>query len=150
MASRGRHRPVLRVMAVVQDGKPLAVIGIVGGFLAPLLASTGEGRHVILFSYYLLLTCGIVGIASFKAWRMLNWIGFIFTFGVATMWGVTRYEARQIRHHRAVSDRLLPTLRGHRDPVRVASGNQIARPGGRDAGVWHPDRHFWSADPVGR
>jgi uncharacterized membrane protein len=42
-------------LALVQDSQPLIFIGSIGGFLAPILASTGEGRHVVLFSYYLLL-----------------------------------------------------------------------------------------------
>lgn len=54
-------------LAVAQDAMVLAVIAAGGGFLAPILASTGEGSHVMLFSYYLLLNVGIAGIAFFKA-----------------------------------------------------------------------------------
>ena len=39
------------VLAVFQDAKSLAVLGTSGGFLAPILASTGSGDHVGLFSY---------------------------------------------------------------------------------------------------
>src|SRR5688572_2906562 len=69
------------VLAVVQDAKSLAVLGASGGFLAPILASTGSGNHVGLFSYYLILNAGIVVVAWFRTWRILNWIGFVFTFG---------------------------------------------------------------------
>jgi uncharacterized membrane protein len=79
-------------LAVLQSSIELAVLGIIGGFLAPLLASTGEGNHVVLFSYYALLNAGIVGIAWFKAWRPLNVVGFLFTFVIATAWGVLRYR----------------------------------------------------------
>jgi uncharacterized membrane protein len=34
------------VLAIVQDSAALAVIGAGGGFLAPVLASSGEGSHV--------------------------------------------------------------------------------------------------------
>src|SRR5690606_33880055 len=34
------------LLAVLQDSKSLAVFGIVGGFLAPVLMSTGDGSHV--------------------------------------------------------------------------------------------------------
>jgi uncharacterized membrane protein len=80
------------VLAVVQDALALAVLGTVGGFLAPIMASTGEGRHVVLFSFYALLNAGIFGVAWFKAWRLLNWLGFVATFGIAGAWGVLQYQ----------------------------------------------------------
>lgn len=80
------------LLAVLQDAKVLAVFGIVGGFLAPVLMSTGEGSHVMLFSYYALLNGGILGIAWYKAWRELNFLGFLFTFGIGTLWGSQSYQ----------------------------------------------------------
>jgi len=80
------------VLAVLQDAVWLAILGTVGGFLAPVLVSTGAGNHVALFSYYLLLNAAIVGIAWHKPWRLLNLIGFAFTFGVGTMWGYEYYR----------------------------------------------------------
>ncbi len=79
-------------LAVLQDARSLAVLGILGGFLAPVLASTDSGNHVALFSYYALLDLAILGIAWFKAWRMLNVLGFVFTFGIATLWGADAYQ----------------------------------------------------------
>ena len=79
------------ILSILQDAIALAVLGIIGGFLAPILASTGSGDHVALFTYYAILNAGILGIAWFKAWRVLNLIGFTFTFVIGTMWGVTSY-----------------------------------------------------------
>ena len=79
-------------LAVLQDAIALAVLGIVGGFLAPILTSTHSGDHVVLFSYYALLNAAIFGMAWFKAWRSLNLLGFVFTFIIGTLWGVTRYR----------------------------------------------------------
>jgi uncharacterized membrane protein len=81
------------VLAVLQDSRALAVIGVAGGFLAPILASTGAGDHVALFSYYAVLNLGILAVAWYKDWRLLNFVGFVFTFGIATAWGVLRYRA---------------------------------------------------------
>jgi uncharacterized membrane protein len=80
------------VLAVRQDTLALAVLGVTGGFLAPVLVSTGSGNHVALFSYYALLNLGIFGVAWFRAWRLLNWLGFVFTYGIATAWGVLDYR----------------------------------------------------------
>ena len=80
-------------LAVLQNSLALAVIGVSGGFLAPVLASTGRGSHVMLFSYYLVLNLGIFVVAWRKAWRVLNLVGFGFTFVIGTLWGVTSYRA---------------------------------------------------------
>lgn len=80
------------LLAVLQDARSLAVSGIVGGFLAPVLMSSGGGSHVLLFSYYALLNAGIGGIAWAKAWRELNLVGFIFTFAIGTLWGSSGYR----------------------------------------------------------
>ena len=82
------------ILAVLQDARSLAVSGAVGGFLAPVLMSTGTGSHVMLFSYYALLNLGIVGIAWRKAWRELNLVGFVFTFVIASVWGGRYYHPR--------------------------------------------------------
>jgi uncharacterized membrane protein len=82
-------------LAVLQDSKSLAVLAISGGFLAPVLTSTGGGSHIALFTYYTILNIGILIMAWFKSWRLLNLIGFMFTFVIGTAWGVTKYESSQ-------------------------------------------------------
>ena len=79
-------------LAVLQNSRSLAILGVVGGFLAPVLASTGQGNHVILFSYYLVLNCAILGIAWFRAWQGLNLIGWVFTFLIGSSWGYQYYK----------------------------------------------------------
>lgn len=80
------------VLAVLQDARALAALGATGGFLAPLLVASGSGRIELLFSYYLVLNLGVLGVALFRAWRELNWIAFGFTFGVSGLWAVQRYS----------------------------------------------------------
>lgn len=80
------------ILAVLQDARMTAAYGAAGGFLAPILTSTGSGSHVMLFSYYAVLNSGILGIAWFKSWRELNLIGFVFTFGIGGLWGLSAYR----------------------------------------------------------
>ena len=80
------------MLAVLQDSRSLAAVGISGGFLAPVLASTGGGSHVMLFSFYALLNLGILCIAWYKAWRVLNLLGFAFTFVIGLAWGGRYYR----------------------------------------------------------
>ena len=79
-------------LAVVQNSRSLAILGVVGGFLAPVLTSTGQGSHVVLFSYYLVLNIAILGIAWFRAWRGLNLVGWVFTFVIGSLWGFQYYK----------------------------------------------------------
>ncbi|WP_157468458.1 DUF2339 domain-containing protein [Desulfatibacillum aliphaticivorans] len=83
---------LMGAVAVFQDARATAFIGMVGGFLAPVLTSSGAGQHVILFSYYAVLGLGILGVAWYKSWRELNLLGFMFTFGVAGLWGANHYK----------------------------------------------------------
>jgi len=80
------------VMAVAQDALALALLAIVGGFLAPVLTATDSGNHVALFTYYAVLNAAIFAIAWFKPWRALNLLGFAFTFGIGTIWGFLKYR----------------------------------------------------------
>lgn len=79
-------------LALLQSSMALALFSVGCGFLAPILASSGQGNHVVLFSYYAVLNLGILAIAWFKAWRPLNVVGFLFTFVIGTAWGVLRYR----------------------------------------------------------
>lgn len=80
------------LLAVVQNAQVLALMATAGGFLAPILTSDGSGNHIGLFSFYLLLNIGILAIAWFKTWRLLNWVGFVFTFVISSVWGVLDYQ----------------------------------------------------------
>lgn len=80
------------VLALLQNGRSLAVLGTCGGFLAPLLASTGSGNHVGLFSYYAVLNAGVLALAWRRTWRELNLLGFAFTFVIGALWGARYYR----------------------------------------------------------
>lgn len=79
-------------LAVRLEARAFAVLGLLGGFLAPVLASTGGGHHVLLFSYYLLLNLVILATSWFRSWRELNFIGFLFTFAIGLFWGHANYR----------------------------------------------------------
>lgn len=79
-------------LAILQKALSLAMLASLGGYLAPLLLSTGSGNYVALFSFYLLLSVGILAISVWQHWRELNLLGLIFTFGVGGLWGVNDYQ----------------------------------------------------------
>lgn len=79
-------------LAVLQKALSLAMLASLGGYLAPLLLSTGGGSFVALFSFYLLLSIGILAISIWQHWRELNLLGLLFTFGVGGLWGLSDYR----------------------------------------------------------
>ncbi|MCU6669105.1 DUF2339 domain-containing protein [Enterobacteriaceae bacterium H4N4] len=79
-------------LAILQKALSLAMLASLGGYLAPLLLSTGGGSHVALFSFYLLLSVGILAISAWQHWRELNLLGLLFTFGVGGLWGLNDYQ----------------------------------------------------------
>lgn len=80
------------LLAAIQDGRSLAVLGLIGAFLAPILASSDAGNHVVLFSYFTLLNLFIFGLSWFKSWRSLNAAGFLLTFAIGVNWGLKFYR----------------------------------------------------------
>lgn len=113
------------LLAILQDSRAMAASGSLGGFLAPVLLSTGSGSHVHLFAYYALLNCSILTIAWFKAWRELNLIGFFFTFGLGTLWGIFSYRSDYFATTEFflllffVIYGLIAVLHAHRQPLRL-------------------------------
>lgn len=80
------------LLALLQDAMGLAIAATAGGFAAPILASTGGGSHVALFSYYALLDAGVLFLAWHRAWRPLNLAAFLFTFVIGLAWGARYYQ----------------------------------------------------------
>lgn len=83
------------LLAILANRQILALVGFAGAFATPILLSTGQGSHVALFSYYLLLNVAIGVVAWLRAWRALNLLGFLSTFIVATAWGALKYAPDQ-------------------------------------------------------
>lgn len=68
------------IMSVVDKAETLARIGIIGGFLAPLLISINHTGLFDLFTYALILDIGVLITAFSRRWHKLNFIAFVGTF----------------------------------------------------------------------
>jgi uncharacterized membrane protein len=77
----------------VYDTQWLAVLGLVGGFLTPVILSTGQDAQVVLMSYMALLNGGILTLAAWKRWPLLNTLGFLCTWLLFTGWFESHYTA---------------------------------------------------------
>ena len=54
----------------------IAVLALIGGFLSPVLLSTGENQPYILFSYIAILNLVALGAAYFRRWRGVDFLAF--------------------------------------------------------------------------
>lgn len=82
-------------LAILQKAPVLAIIAALEGFATPVLISTGSNQMMGLFTYLSILDVGIVLIAWFNAWRILNVIGFVGTFTLASGWANQYYTNEQ-------------------------------------------------------
>lgn len=57
----------------------LAILSLIGGFAVPFMVSTGSGNYIVLFTYILILNLGILTMAYYKKWNLVNILTFVFT-----------------------------------------------------------------------
>lgn len=74
------------LLAASWNALPIAVLGLIGGFLTPLLLSTGRDNQLALFTYVALLDAGVLALAYLKRWRLLNFLSFAATWLVIFGW----------------------------------------------------------------
>ncbi|MBF0317770.1 MAG: DUF2339 domain-containing protein [Nitrospirae bacterium] len=80
------------VSALRYDSKWLAVLGLIGGFLTPLLLSTGTDNQIALMTYMTALNLALLMVALYKKWDLLNYLGFVLTYILFTAWVVQHYS----------------------------------------------------------
>lgn len=80
------------LLALAYDTQWLAVLGLIGGFLTPVILSTGQDSQVALMSYMVLLNVGILTLAAWKRWQMVNSLGLLCTWLLFSAWFVTSYR----------------------------------------------------------
>jgi uncharacterized membrane protein len=69
-------------LSLLYDKQELAVIALIGGFGSPFMLSNGSANYNGLFIYLLILNIGLLTIAYFKAWRILNISSFVLSIVV--------------------------------------------------------------------
>ncbi|MEI8242139.1 MAG: DUF2339 domain-containing protein [bacterium] len=84
---------VAGTLAVRLNSLLVAVLGILGGYGTPILLSTGAKNFPGLFGYMLLLGVGILGISRRRNWPLLNYLGLVLTYGLATAAIAKQYVA---------------------------------------------------------
>lgn len=76
---------VMAAIALGRNSERIALLSLLGGFLTPLLLSTGKDEQVVLFTYLLILGAGLLIIAARRDWRSLTPVAFVLT--IIYFWG---------------------------------------------------------------
>jgi uncharacterized membrane protein len=86
------------VLSLLYNREELAIIALAGGFVTPFLVSNGSGDYQVLFTYLLILNTGLLVIAYYKAWRLLNGLAFGFTVVLYGSWlvGLPDHAGRSV------------------------------------------------------
>src|SRR5437762_9499300 len=69
----------MAAIALGRDSQRIAVLCLIGGYLTPILVSTGKDQQVVLFTYLLILGAGMLVMGERKDWYSLAPISFIAT-----------------------------------------------------------------------
>lgn len=70
----------------------LIIFSLIGGFLAPLMISTGQSNYPFLFIYITLINTGMLAVAFLRGWKSIGWIAFIFTSIYLGYWTIASTE----------------------------------------------------------
>lgn len=84
------------MLSVAYNRIELAVLAILGGFASPFMVSRGEGSFVVLFTYIMVLDIGMLVLAYFKKWNLVNIIAYIFTVILFGSWLATGYDETNV------------------------------------------------------
>lgn len=69
----------------------IAHLGLVGAYAVPFLLSDGSGKIVVLLSYMSVINIGILVLAFFRNWKILNLTSSFLTWLIVAAWYVSDY-----------------------------------------------------------
>lgn len=81
------------ILAFRFDARWLAAIGLTGGFLTPLVLSSGRASQATLMTYIAVLNAGVLALAVLKPWGLLNRLSFLFTWFLFAGWHARFYHS---------------------------------------------------------
>lgn len=81
------------LLAITYKRVELAVLAILGGFGSPFMVSTQEGNYIVLFTYILILDAGMLVLAYYKKWSLVNIISYAFTLLLFGSWISAKFDS---------------------------------------------------------
>ena len=91
--------------AVAVNEIVVAFLSLLGGFLTPVIVTTGENRPIPLFCYLSVLGVGAILCAYYRKWRAVNFLAFAGTFVLYTLW-FEKYYAPAVRTAKGMPEQM--------------------------------------------
>jgi uncharacterized membrane protein len=139
-------------LAGARNSQRIALLALVGGFLTPLLLTTGIDQQAALFSYLILLDAALLALAGFRNWRSLELVSLAFTMGFFWAWYADFYQPSKLAATAAFAGAFfvlfaaLPVIRSRREEqlrgvqIALVLVNAFAFLGALDCLLWPDDR----------
>jgi hypothetical protein len=84
------------LLAVRLDAQVVAILGLLGGFLTPILLSTGKDNPLGLFSYLALLDSGLIAVVTRKRWNYLVLLAAAGTLLMQIAWTIKFFAVTKV------------------------------------------------------
>ena len=81
-------------LAVHLNSLLVAILGLIGAYVTPILLSTEQANYISLYAYLLFLGCGVLAISYRKNWPLLQQLSFLFTSSLVLA-SLRHYESIQ-------------------------------------------------------
>lgn len=82
-------------LALRYESVAMAALGLIGGYLTPIMLSTGEDHPWFLFNYVLLLNIGAMALVRIKKWQLLDLESFAATAILYGAWFADRFNSEK-------------------------------------------------------
>lgn len=83
------------LLALLYDARAVAITALAGGFLVPVVLSTGSDQYAILFGYVALLDLGVLGLLIAQRWGWIELLAFAGTQCLFWAWNGQYYEPQK-------------------------------------------------------
>jgi uncharacterized membrane protein len=80
------------LLALAYNAPSIAVMAMAGGFLAPMLLSTGRDQYRVLFTYIGVLDLGMLGVVIARSWRWIGSLAYVGTQCLFWAWYTEHYH----------------------------------------------------------
>jgi uncharacterized membrane protein len=80
------------LLALSYNARAVAVMALVGGFLVPVLLSTGRDQYAVLFTYMGILDLGVLAVVMVRRWPWIGSLAYVATQCLFWLWYGEHYH----------------------------------------------------------
>ncbi len=86
------------LLSIRYNASSIAFMGFLGGYINPILLSTGANQQAALLTYITILDLGVLVVAFFRNWKWLNIFAFVATVAIFAGWAAKFYHVEPVAY----------------------------------------------------